>query len=56
MVGKVLEVGGAIAKKGAATMKSANPVSKISEVGQDVKNFEDEQKKKQQLIDSLDED
>lgn len=56
VVGKVLEVGGAIAKKGAATMKSANPVSKISEVGQDVKNFEDEQKKKQQLIDSLDED
>ncbi|MFT6604732.1 MAG: hypothetical protein ACJARO_002256 [Bacteriovoracaceae bacterium] len=55
VVGKVLEVGGAIAEKGVSTFKKANPVSKINEVGADVKNFEDEQKKKQALLDSLEE-
>jgi hypothetical protein len=55
VLGKVLEVGSAIAEKGVKTMKRVNPVSKINEVGQDVQNFENEQKKKIDLIDSLDE-
>lgn len=56
VMGKVLEVGGAIAEKGVSTFKKASPVSKINEVGSDVKNFEDEQRKKQALLDSIGED
>lgn len=55
VVGKVLEVGGAIAEKGVKTMKSSSPLSQVGDAAEDVKNFEEEQKKKTEFLDSLDE-
>lgn len=55
VLGKVLEVGGAIAEKGVNTLKRANPVSKVNEVGEEMRNFEDQQKSRIDLIDSMDE-